>query len=467
MRKAAVYARISDDKQGKALGVQRQIEDCQQLVTRKGWREIVPTYIDNDLSATRSKTRPAYERLLQDMAGGKVEAVVVYALDRLHRRPAELEQFIDLANRHDVLLASVSGAHDLATSEGRGYARMLGVVGAMEAEKISERVRRKQQQLRDEGKPFGGGRRPYGYDVNRMKVVKHEAKILREIAARLIEGEPLRFIVTDLNRRGVRPARADRWTTTTLRAVISKPRNAGLLTYKGDVIGEAAWPAILTRETFDQVLVALDKRRPSHRMVGTKYLLSGLARCGVCGARLQIGHQAKGAVAYRCPSDRHVTRSVKHLDNHVVRELLARADATAIAEDEYAETEDELLTEEIARLEARKTEAEIEFIDGSIPPGSLRTVLAGLQTRIDALSERRGHTAAVAFDQVLWWRFRLLDDFEFYPLFEKRSAITMYIAKIVVHPAVRRGRGYDESCTKIHFRSSADLPYRVFKAVTD
>src|SRR5271165_5724161 len=105
MRKAAIYTRISSDD-GTALGVARQERDCRELVARRGWT-VAGVYTDNDVSATNGKPRPAYQRLLADLADGLVDAVVVWDLDRLHRRPIELEEFLDLADRRRVALASV------------------------------------------------------------------------------------------------------------------------------------------------------------------------------------------------------------------------------------------------------------------------------------------------------------------------------------------------------------------------
>lgn len=70
-------------------------------------------FIDNDVSATRGTKRPGYEDLLARIEAGDVDAVVVWALDRLHRRPIELEHFITLVERHRVALANVAGDVDL------------------------------------------------------------------------------------------------------------------------------------------------------------------------------------------------------------------------------------------------------------------------------------------------------------------------------------------------------------------
>src|SRR5262245_18603406 len=108
---AAIYCRISSDRSGDGLGVARQEELCRTLAADRGW-PVAEVYTDNDRSAYSRKKRPEYERMLGDVEAGLVDAVVCVDLDRLTRRPAELERFIDLANEHDVSLANVSGQTD-------------------------------------------------------------------------------------------------------------------------------------------------------------------------------------------------------------------------------------------------------------------------------------------------------------------------------------------------------------------
>jgi site-specific DNA recombinase len=93
--KAAISCRISEDKVGAGLGVARQREDCEALTAKRGW-DLVGLYVDNDVSAYSGKKRPEYRRLLDDMEAGKVDAVVAWHTDRLHRSPRELEEFIDI-----------------------------------------------------------------------------------------------------------------------------------------------------------------------------------------------------------------------------------------------------------------------------------------------------------------------------------------------------------------------------------
>src|SRR4249920_1550944 len=78
--RAAVYVRVSRDKTGAGLGVDRQEADCRAKAAELGWT-VVAVYADNDLSAYSGKPRPGYRRLLADVRAGAVDAVVVWHTD--------------------------------------------------------------------------------------------------------------------------------------------------------------------------------------------------------------------------------------------------------------------------------------------------------------------------------------------------------------------------------------------------
>ena len=76
-RAVAVYARISADSDGTALGVTRQLDDCHKLAERLGW-EVAEDYVDNDLSAYSGKRRPRFAQMLEDLADGHRDGLIVY-----------------------------------------------------------------------------------------------------------------------------------------------------------------------------------------------------------------------------------------------------------------------------------------------------------------------------------------------------------------------------------------------------
>src|SRR5688500_5358433 len=91
-RKAAIYVRISEDKTGAGLGIERQEDDCRALAGRLGWDVVEPIFEDNDVSAYSGKPRPGYRALLAALRAGNADAVICWHTDRLHRSPVELEE---------------------------------------------------------------------------------------------------------------------------------------------------------------------------------------------------------------------------------------------------------------------------------------------------------------------------------------------------------------------------------------
>src|SRR5437870_1271262 len=65
----AIYARISQDRDGDGLGVLRQLQDSREEAMRRGWT-VAEEYVDNDISAYSGKERPGYEQMLKDLRSG-------------------------------------------------------------------------------------------------------------------------------------------------------------------------------------------------------------------------------------------------------------------------------------------------------------------------------------------------------------------------------------------------------------
>src|SRR5215218_3321409 len=107
-RLAAIYTRISSDPSGEAFGVNRQEEDCRKLCQDHGWT-VVEAYCDNDTSAfNRRKPRARYEAMIDAIKAGKINSIVAWHPDRLHRQSRELIKFIDLINDYHVQVRTVT-----------------------------------------------------------------------------------------------------------------------------------------------------------------------------------------------------------------------------------------------------------------------------------------------------------------------------------------------------------------------
>ena len=285
MRSAAIYARISADGDGTGLGVARQLEDCRKLAADRGW-PIGDEYVDNDASAYSGKPRREYVRMLADLKSGARDAVIVYNLDRLHRRPVELEEFVALCESVGVRdVATVTADIDLGNDDGLFMARIFAAFAAKESGRKSARIRRKMLQNAEKGLPHGSVR-PFGYENDKITLRDDEARVVREMVDRYLAGASIRSLTIWLNDTGVAPAVAKSWQTSAVRQILTSGRIAGLREHRGEVIGPAAWPAIITPAERDRVLARMATRSLTKTRVPRTYLLSGMLRCGRCGNRL-------------------------------------------------------------------------------------------------------------------------------------------------------------------------------------
>nr|WP_245994684.1 recombinase family protein [Nocardioides immobilis] len=287
-RAAAIYARISSDPAETRAGVDRQRRDCRAEADRLGW-PVAEEYVDNDVSAYSGKPRPEYQRLLADIDAGAIDAVVVWHQDRLHRQPIELEEFFQITDRAGVSsnVRSVTGNADFGTGDGILVARIMGAVAANESASKSRRIRRKKEELAAAGLPVTGGRRPFGYTRDQLHIEPVEADIVRDLVRRFLAGDSVKSLTQWLADTDVPTTGGGEWRTTTVRQILTSPRIAGLMEHRGQVVGPAAWPAIVTEDEHRRIVAAFSTRKRSGRRSPQRYLLSGgLLRCGKCGARL-------------------------------------------------------------------------------------------------------------------------------------------------------------------------------------
>ncbi len=456
-RNAGLYVRISSDPTGARLGVKRQAEDCEAKAAALGWR-VANVYEDNDKSASTGKRRPAYEQMLADLEAGRIDAVVVWDLDRLTRRPIEVEQFIDLADRHHVALASVGGDVDLATDNGRMFARIKGAVARAEVERKSTRQCRANLQRAEAGRP-GGGRRPFGYSRDRMTVVEHEAAEIRKAAAALLAGSSVRGIVADLAARGVTTTSGGPWRPTELRRMLVNPRYAGLAVHRGEILGRGKWPTILDEDTFYGARAVLSD--PARHKAGPprRYLLSGIAHCSVCGGRLfGVTEQGKGPL-YRCESRRHVNMKAGPVDDLILRLVAARLsqpDAVDLLTPPGRADEARALRGEDTDLRNRLDGLAEAFAAGEIDRRQLRAGTERLRRRIEEIADELARIvrSPVLTDVVSAADVGGVVESLYRDDLDRLRALVALLINITVTPPGRGARTFDPVSVVIQWRTS-------------
>lgn len=335
--RAAIYARISRDVEGQGLGVERQLTACRRLAGERGWR-VSQEYVDNDISAYSGKQRPAYLQMLEDIRAGTVDGVIAYHQDRLTRQPIELEGFAQVCTTAGLdTVITVTSDFEIANDDHMFMLRMLGAIAAKESARKGRRIRDKHAQLAVSGMPNGGYHRPFGYEPDRMTVNEAEATVLRQVVDRYLAGEALMSLVGWLQDEGVTTTAGNPWRTSALRTLMLSARIAGLREHRGEVVGQAAWPAIITLEQRTRLLAAVERRRITNRRTPRRYLLSGMLRCGGCGQTLYSAarEQTRRYVCSSSPDHGRgcgkVTVTAERVEDLIARAVLMRLDSPDLA----------------------------------------------------------------------------------------------------------------------------------------
>lgn len=459
-----VYTRISDAEEGDTLGVSRQRQDCCDLVGIRRWR-MGRVYEDNDFSAYQRKVvRPDFEQMLTDLRAGAIKGVVVYDLDRLVRQPRDLERLIEIYDDHpEYVFTSLQGDINLTSSDGRTMARVLVAFANKSSSDTSRRVKRKQQELAESGKPHGG-RPAFGWLPDGLTADEDAKKEILAGQKRVLAGDKISAIQLDWAERGVAPLnrKGERYSDAPVRHknvkhILTNPALAGFKVYKGEIVtgpdGEpitAAWDILCSPERLEAVRTALEERRlPTRGGQGvTKYLLSGIARCGVCSKGMRGG--VKGGSYYyacanfepgqRCGKVRRVGPPVDDLvidlvllDRHRKRSAPAAGVAPWPGEAELGQVQSD-----IAELvEARKA--------GKISVAVMIELLPDLEARRDTLLFERRRAAAdrLRKETALEADAETREDFLDRPLDRQRALVLQSLKGVIIHPSGRTGRGFN------------------------
>jgi site-specific DNA recombinase len=487
-----LYARISDDRQ-EGAGVERQTADCRKLVARGGGPD-AKEYIDNNYSAFSGKVRPAYQEMLDAARAGEVSRIVVYHLDRLYRRPRELQDLIDISERlrHPIQIDCVEGMSiNLGTADGVHIARSIVDQAEYESRRKSERVTRAKQDSRDRGLS-NGGPRPFGWKVieavdpagnpsyhrdgtrrktwNVQVLDEVEGALIRDAVDQLLDGVAVSEIARRWNRAGVPQPQTGRsaWTPDIVRRVVSNPRIAGYVGYTAlkhteagvaywawpEKVGPGNWPAIVDREKWEQLQVLLKARGDRFRVPRHQSLLTGLVLCGVCGCRLRrtgsndtSGGRRKvfrcGGVLKGCCG--RVSIDALKLEDLVINMTFQRFAAADFSdlESQSGEANAELsdLVQQLDELDAQRNELATMLADGQMSVkafAAANSTLDAKETRIRNRMERTtspryvGHYTGPPDALEAEWPHLSME--------QQRETIRRILGKITVHPSIVRGR---------------------------
>jgi DNA invertase Pin-like site-specific DNA recombinase len=408
-----IYARQSLDRTGEEFAVDRQLAECRAFAAERGLAVDLELK-DNDISATSGKVRPAFERLL-DL---RPTTIITWHQDRLLRLTKDLERVIAL---NVPVLTVKSGSLDLATPAGRAVARTVAAWSQYEGEQKSLRQIASNKQRAERGawqfsiRPYGYGRVPSKpmtdeerasidpeqrlLPAGSIYVVESEAAVLREAFARYAAGETYYAITTDLNARGIPTLKGGTWTISQLRDRLRNPAYAALLYYKGTLVGEGDWEPIIDRVSWQR----FDGVRSGRAVVQgwttkTKYLLSGLAICGVCGSAMRAHgykgkrrtptEQPKLRMTYGCFDGFCTARDLVKVDALVERVLLGRLSRDDARQLLTPTVDTEPILTEVKELHSRLSDLAALMAEGHLSAAAVREQSPILRDRITQLEDQ-------------------------------------------------------------------------------
>lgn len=294
--RTTIYARYSTDRQSES-SIDDQLRVCRQYVATQGW-VVAGVYTDEGISGAAMGNRPGVRDALSNLSRG--DALIVTDLSRLSRSQ-DLAPLITRLRHRGVQVIGVQDGYDSESRTARMQAGLSGIMSEEFRAMVSDRTRSALELRARMGQATGGK----AYE---------NAEIVREVFERAADGETLKAIVSDLNRRGIpspgaewkqRASPRGKWLVSALHSLLQNERYIGRLVWgrsqwlKDPDTGkrrrierpESEWTVRTCEPMVDQETWDLVQARFSHRQGKggqPRYLLSGLLECADCGSRLIV-----------------------------------------------------------------------------------------------------------------------------------------------------------------------------------
>jgi DNA invertase Pin-like site-specific DNA recombinase len=350
---AAIYARKSTEQNGVAdeqKSVARQVEHARAYAARKSW--IIAdehVYIDDGISGAEFANRPGFLRLMNSLKPRpNFQILIMSEVSRLGREQIETAYALKQLSVAGVRCFSYLEERELTMESATEKFLLSAVTFAADLEREKARQRTYDAMVRKAHAGHVTGGRVFGYDNVNMnshverRINESEATIVRRIFALCAEGLGVKRIAVTLNDEGAPSPRAQQgrpkgWAPSSVREVLYRPLYHGEIvwsrTKKRDTWGqkhpseraEAEW---IRRQAPHLRIVSEEAWTAAHRRlqaaqktylrgtkgqlwgrpptcIETKYLLTGLARCAVCGGVLLVKtrpHGSRRVARYACSS---------------------------------------------------------------------------------------------------------------------------------------------------------------------
>jgi len=279
--KVALYLRVSTKEQTENYSLPNQEEKLTAFCKAKDW-DIFDIYSDGGFSGADTD-RPDLQRMLNDIKQKKIDAVMVYKLDRLSRSQRDtLELIEDHFLKNDVNFISITESLDTTTPMGRAMIGIMSAFAQLERELISERMRDGQIKRAKEGyASMGGDYDPAGFkrENGELITVDDEKEHIQEAFKLYEKYHSITKMQAELKILGY-PV----WRFRRYRDILENPLYNGKITYAGEVY-PGRQEKIIEDDLFNKVQKLLNRHRGRNFNKAKESLLAGMITCSKCGER--------------------------------------------------------------------------------------------------------------------------------------------------------------------------------------
>lgn len=233
-KRVAAYCRVSTDSEDQKNSYESQVKHYKEYISQRSDWQLVDIYADEGITGTQVGKRQDFQRLITDCLNGEIDYIVTKAIARFARNTLDTLKYVRMLKDKQIGVYFEEENIDTLTMDGELLLTILSSVAQQEVENISAHVKKGLKMKMQRGELVGGPR-CLGYDFDwetrQITVNQEEAKIVRYIFDRYLEGIGGRVIARELEEMGVTSPRGNKsWAETTILGVIKNEK------YKGDVL---------------------------------------------------------------------------------------------------------------------------------------------------------------------------------------------------------------------------------------
>ncbi len=313
---AALYARVSSDRQDVDLSIAAQMRALRDYAEKNGY-VVAREYID-EAESGRIADRPQFRRMLDEASkpNAPFKEILVWKFSRFTRKREHVVAFKSMLRKRGIKVVSIT-EHADDTPTGKLMEAIIESVDEFYSENLAQEVTRGMREAASRGF-WVSSRVPYGYRKimvqdgakkrPKLEPVEWEESLVRRMFRMAEVGKSVLDIVKTLNGDGIPSPRGKRWSKTAVHTILRNETYTGALVWgvaakdKAEPVRvDDAFPAIVSRETYNQVAALLESRAPAKvnpRRVASSYLLSGLLMCEACKRALTGQESKSGQFAY-------------------------------------------------------------------------------------------------------------------------------------------------------------------------